>query len=337
MSSCSDPTRSINRFCASTTSDFAGMPLLPFSPFEFAAGANRKWAIWPTPGHISSFRTMEPALAHKLSRSLEPYHGIVYFLPEAVEEYAKRGITGRDGYFVSRGAPLGPVGPAVVIATFFNFNPALIEHALPSAWDTTTPAAMLDARLAAIDRGLRRLLPDVAASAEVKRAAELARVAAEGCTTPGRPLYAGHAALPWPDEPHLVLWHAITLIREFRGDGHIACLVTEGLDAVGALVTHAASGAVPRVALQTSRAWSDEAWNAGVERLADRGLVNADGSFTDAGAQLRQRIEDQTDVLALSAWEALGEDGCLELRELVRPWSRAIVESGAFTGGPPGK
>jgi hypothetical protein len=278
---------------------------------------------------------MNSQLARKLSRSLEPYHGIIYFLPEATEAYARLGVTGRDGYFASRSAPMGAVTPGVVIATFFNFNPTLIEHAIPSAWEKTTPAAMLDARLEGIDRGLRRLLgDDVVASKEVARAAELARAASDGCTTPGRPLYAGHATLPWPSEPHLVLWHAISLIREYRGDGHIACLVAEGLDAVEALITHAASGAVPRIALQTSRAWSDEAWDAGVARLAERGLVTDDGEFTDAGRALRERIEDQTDVLALPAWEALGEDGCNELRELGRPWSRAIVDSGAFAVMP---
>src|SRR4051795_13018313 len=273
---------------------------------------------------------MDPVLARKMSRTLEPYHGVIYFLPEAVEQYGQLGITGRDGYFASRSAPLGEVAANVVIATFFNFNPTLIEHAIPSAWTKTTPAAMVDARLAAIDRGLRRLLPDVVTSPEVRRAADLARTATDGCSNPGRPLYAGHANLSWPDDPHLVLWHAITLIREFRGDGHIACLVTEGLDAVEALITHAASGAVPRVALQTSRAWSDEEWDAGVARLVERGLVTADGAFTPDGTALRERIEDQTDALALRAWTALGDDGCAELRELVRPWSRTIVESGAF-------
>ena len=270
-------------------------------------------------------------LARKLSRSLEPYHGVIYFLPEATEAYAHLGVTGRDGYFASRSAPMGAVSAGVVIATFFNFNPTLIERAIPAAWETTTPAALVGARLEAIDRGLRRLLGDeIIESKDVARAAKLARTATEGCTTPGRPLYAGHATLDWPDEPHLVLWHAISLIREFRGDGHIACLVAEGLDAVEALITHAASGAVPRVALQTSRAWSDDAWNAGVERLATRGIVTADGEFTDEGRALRERIENKTDALALPAWEALGEDGCNELRELGRPWSRAIVDSGAF-------
>ena len=273
---------------------------------------------------------MDPQVAHKTSRSLEPYHGVIYFLPEATDAYAKLGVTGRDGYFASRSAPLGKVSAGVVIATFFNFNPSLIHHAIPSAWEQTTPGAMLDARLEAIDSGLRRLLGDVVDSADVARAAELARAAAGACTNPGRPLYAGHATLPWPTEPHLVLWHAITLIREYRGDGHIACLVAEGLDAVEALITHAASGAVPRIALQSSRAWSDEEWDAGVARLAARGIVTDDGEFTPEGTALRQRIEDQTDVLGLPAWEAIGEDACQQLREIVRPWSRTIVDSGTF-------
>jgi len=273
---------------------------------------------------------MDPQVAHKTSRSLEPYHGVIYFLPEATDAYAKLGVTGRDGYFASRSAPLGKVSAGVVIATFFNFNPSLIHHAIPSAWEQTTPGAMLDARLEAIDSGLRRLLGDVVDSADVARAAELARAAADACTNPGRPLYAGHATLPWPTEPHLVLWHAITLIREYRGDGHIACLVAEGLDAVAALITHAASGAVPRIALQSSRAWSDEEWDAGVARLAARGIVTDDGEFTPEGTALRQRIEDQTDVLGLPAWEAIGEDACQQLREIVRPWSRTIVDSGTF-------
>src|SRR2546430_2341794 len=113
---------------------------------------------------------MDPAFARKLSRSLEPYHGVIYFLPEATEEYAALGVTGRDGYFASRSAPMGPVTASVVVATFFNFNPTLVEHAIPSAWEHTTPAAMLDARLRAIDRGLRRLLGDVIDSKDVARA-----------------------------------------------------------------------------------------------------------------------------------------------------------------------
>ena len=273
---------------------------------------------------------MEPVMARKMWRTLEPYHGLIYFAPEATAAYEALGVMGRGGYFASRAAPMGAVPAEVVIATFFNFNPELVRNAIPAAWDATTPATLLDARLSACDAALRGALADVIDDPSIERAAELARTATEGCTAAGRPLYAGHASLAWPVEPHLALWHAISLLREFRGDGHIACLVDAGLDGIDALVVHAASGEVPRAALQTSRGWDDAAWEASVGRLAARGLVDDSGAFTEAGAALRQHIEDQTDALALAPWELLGEEGCDELRTLVRPLSKAIVASGTF-------
>ena len=273
---------------------------------------------------------MEPVMARKMWRTLEPYHGLIYFAPEATAAYEALGVVGFDGYFASRAAPMGAVPAEVVVATFFNFNPAIVHHAIPAAWQATTPEALLEARLDAAEQALRRATGELLDDQSVPRAAELARIATEGCTTAGRPLYAGHAGLPWPDDPVLVLWHAITLLREFRGDGHVACLVEAGLDGIDALVFHAASGEVPRAALQGSRQWDDAAWDASVADLGERGFVDADGAFTPAGAALRKEIEDRTDALALAPWQGLGEKGCDELRGLVRPLSQAIVGSGTF-------
>lgn len=269
-------------------------------------------------------------MARKMWRTLEPYHGLIYFAPEATAAYEALGIHGFDGYFASRAAAMGTVPAEVVIATFFNFNPELVRAAIPRAWETATPGQIVSARCRAADVALRRATSSDLDTSDVVRALELATVAAEACTTAGRPLYAAHASLPWPDPAHVALWHAITLLREFRGDGHLAALVDAGLDGIDALVLHAASGDVPGAVLQASRGWSDEAWQEAVERLAERGLVRGDGSFTDAGAALRQHIEDRTDAMALAPWAALGEAGCDELRALVRPLSRAIVESGTF-------
>jgi hypothetical protein len=273
---------------------------------------------------------MEPVMARKMWRTLEPYHGMIYFAPEATAAYEALGVTGRGGYFASRAAPMGAVPAEVVIATFFNFNPALVRQGIPSAWEAATPAELLDARLAAADAALRRSLGDQVEDPSVGRAAELARTAADACTPTGRPLYAGHASLPWPAPPHLALWHAITLLREFRGDGHIACLVDAGMEGIDALVLHAASGDVPRAALQSSRQWDDDDWAASVAKLQARGLVDGDGAFTVAGGALWQHVEDRTDALALAPWAALGQDRCDELRGLVRPLSKAIVAGGTF-------
>lgn len=277
---------------------------------------------------------MDATLARKMWRTLEPYHGMIYFSPHAAEAYRALGVVGQRGYFASRSAPMGAVTGEVVVATFFNFDPALVHQAFPSAWEAAPPSTWIEARLGAVDTSLREVLgDDVVESAEVAEAAELARRATEGCSSPGRPLYAGHASLAWPTEPHLVLWHAITLLREFRGDGHIAALVDEGLDGCEALVTHGADGSVPASILQSTRGWSDEAWAAASSRLAARGWLDGD-TATAAGVAARQRIEDRTDELAMGPWRVLGADDADSLRRLVRPLSKAISESGVFLRRP---
>ena len=70
-----------------------------------------------------------------------------------------------------------------------------------------------------------------------------------------------------------------------------------------------------------------------MERLAGRGLLDADGAFTDAGRALRDGIEARTDELATPPWVAIGEDACEELRRLVRPASKAIVAGGGLVPG----
>ena len=271
--------------------------------------------------------------ARKCWRTLEPYHGFVYFAPEAAEEYAALGVQGRTGYFLSRSAAMGRVSPATVVATFYNFNPSLVRHAMDGVPDHIDVADVLDARYRAVDRVLHARLGDAVGSTEMARAADLAERACAGlldrCV--GRPLAAAHAGLPVPAEDHLRLWWAITALREYRGDGHLVALVDAELSGIEALVVHAASGDVGADVLKATRAWSDTDWDRAVDGLATRGLLEPDGSFTAAGAELRQQIEDRTDRLAAPAWAQLTDDEGAELRDLVRPWSKAV-----FAGVRPG-
>ncbi|MCO8271156.1 hypothetical protein M1L60_11185 [Actinoplanes sp. TRM 88003] len=263
-------------------------------------------------------------------RVTEPIHAMIYFAPEAPERYAGLGVGPQDGYFASRAAAFGPCGPGLVTATFYNFNPALVARALPAVWASTTPAAMAEARLSAVDAALTRGLgAETLASAEVAEAAGLARAAAEAATAwpQGRPLFAAHAELPWPDEPHLVLWHAQTLLREFRGDGHVAALVAAGVGGIEALVLHAASGETDERFLRVSRGWRREAWAAAADGLRDRGLLDT-GGLTDAGRELRAGLEATTDRRAEPAYDAIGADACVRLADLTRPLSRALVKAG---------
>jgi hypothetical protein len=275
---------------------------------------------------------MDPIVARKTWRTLEPYHGLVYFAPEAAAVYDALGMGGFDAYFASRAAALGAVGPEVVVATFFNFRPSRVHSAIPRAWEVASANAWVAARLEGVDASLRARVGDEAlSSAEVGRAAALAAIAAEAArdSCDGRPLGLAHLAVPRPGAAHLALWHSITALREHRGDGHVACLVEAGLDGIGALVMHAASGEVPAAVLRTTRGWSEDEWAAAVAALAGRGLVDGEGAFTDAGKALRERIEQRTDELAVAPWAALGEERCAELRGIVRPLSKAIVEGGS--------
>ena len=183
------------------------------------------------------------------------------------------------------------------------------------------------ARMEAVDSMLREHVLDTIDSAELARAVELLRVgAAAACERPeGRPLFAGHAGLDWPDEPHLALWHAQTLLREYRGDGHVAALTAAGLTGCEALVAHGATGDVPWKMLRATRRRTEADWDRAVESLRSRGWLDASGEFTEAGRLARRGIEDHTDLLAVTPYAAIGEAGCEELRTLARPWSTLMA------------
>jgi hypothetical protein len=273
-------------------------------------------------------------LAGRAFRATNSLHSLVYFVPEAEEEFNAIGLRpGSMPYFASRSAPMGAVGPGVTTATFYNFSPAMVARHIPRAWTLASPEEVLAARLRVADRALRRLLGDAVTSGEVAELAALAREATTALGPEGRPLYAGHAGLPWPDEPHLVMWHAITLLREYRGDGHIAALVSAGLSGIDALITHCATGrGMTMQAAQRLRGWTDEQWSAALAGLNERGLLTGE-ELTERGAALRERVEHDTDRMDVAAWQHLGEERTQRLIELGKGLSRVATANGAFPSG----
>ncbi|BCY12595.1 hypothetical protein [Actinoplanes sp. L3-i22] len=264
-------------------------------------------------------------------RVTEPLHALVYLVPESSEVYARAGLDPMTGYFAARGAAFGQAGPALITATFYNFNPAMVADALPAAWGTVTPEQMIAARLEIADAALSRALgAEVLACKEVAEAAELAHAAAlDAATMPhGRPLFAAHTTLPWPEAPHLRLFHAQTLLREFRGDGHIAALVTAGISGLEAIVLHVATGAIDGRFLQVTRGWSRAQWAAATAGLRERGLMTPGDELSEEGRRVREDLEATTDRLAEPAYRVLGEAGCLRLAALTRPLSRTVVKAG---------
>ncbi|MEN3585312.1 hypothetical protein AAH978_14300 [Streptomyces sp. ZYX-F-203] len=270
------------------------------------------------------------AHARRMWHLLEPLHAVVYYAPQVSEEFGTLGYdTGErwPSYFALRAAPLGAAGPRRVASAFYSFSPRVVAEHIPAAWDVAAPDEVVAARTRGVDLAYRALLGERVEGPELAEAAALARRAAESAPGEGRPLAAANSALPWPEEPHLALWQATTILREHRGDGHLAALLVAGLDPVEALVSFAAIGAAPG-AVFASRGWSPAEWTAARERLVGRGLLDADGAATDAGRALRAEIERGTDALAAAPWRELGTEGTARLADLLGPLWLEVLGSG---------
>ncbi|WP_326643734.1 hypothetical protein OG884_08145 [Streptosporangium sp. NBC_01755] len=272
----------------------------------------------------------EPNVPRVMWQLLEPLHAVTYFAPEARAASDAVGMRGFwMGYFAARAAPLGPVGPDVVTAAFHGFPPAKVSRALPDAWTFATPGDVLRARRDGARAALRNLLTDeVTGPDDLRAAADLAWQAAGLADTAGRVLSAANQALPAPGESHLLLWQAATTLREHRGDGHVAALITHGVPPIQAHLLKVAAGETDMALLRAARPWPDEEWESGAAALRERGWVDASGGLTSEGTRVRERIERLTDEAAAGPWRALGDERTSVLARLLRPLACAVVKSG---------
>ncbi|MEI4277470.1 SCO6745 family protein [Klenkia terrae] len=277
---------------------------------------------------------VDARLAARAHRAIEPLHSHHYFSPELDEQLAAAGLRpGRMTYFAGRAAPMGAVSPGVVTATFYNFAPALVARHVPRCWTLATPETVVAARFASAGDSLTRLLGDTPL-ADVVELGDLLAEASTVLTPEARPLYAGHADLEWPTDPVVRLWHAVTLLREHRGDGHLMALQLHGLSGLEALVTHTATGRGFTVeAAQRTRGWSPEEWAAAQDGLVARGLVDEHGALTEDGVALRGAVEEATDTMSTQPFEHLGPERTARVVELAKGMARTLVGNGAYPAG----
>ncbi|MFI6920563.1 MarR family winged helix-turn-helix transcriptional regulator [Nonomuraea spiralis] len=229
-----------------------------------------------------------------------------------------------DGYFAGRAAPLGLVPAAVVHAVFYNFADGEVARHIPWVWGKITPQEAIAVRERGSSAALRQLIGELAGSPGLVRAADLATRAAVSAPTEGRPLYAGLRALDVPEEPVARLWHAATLLREHRGDGHNAALLAHGIGGTEAHVLMAVSLGMRAEEFGRIHHLPKARLTAVVDGLRGRGLVDAAGGFTDAGRETRQRIEALTDELAAPAYDVLSVDELDELAAELEPIAAAV-------------
>jgi hypothetical protein len=259
-------------------------------------------------------------IARRLYRLVEPIHLVTYFSDEPTDALMALGLRNYwDGYFAGRAAPLGRVPAEVVHAIFYNFADGEVARHIPRVWDTAAPAAALAAREQGSVAALRRILGDLADTPGLTRAADLATRAAASAPTEGRVLYAALRALPLPEEPVARLWHAATLLREHRGDGHIAALVAAGIGGTEAHVLHALSEDIPAGKFGRVHHLAPDRLDAVVHEMQDRGLIDASGWLSDVGRKTKERIESLTDDLAARAYSTLERSELDQLIEDLEP------------------
>ncbi len=260
-------------------------------------------------------------------------HAVTYFAPEARAALDSLGFRGFwMGYFAARSAPLGTVSAEVVTAAFYNFTPERVSKALPAAWEIASPANALVARQESAVAALRR---SGVTDDEASGVADLAAKALADADVGGRVLFAANRAMAWPREPLARLWHATTLLREHRGDSHVAVLTAEGVSGRECNVLHAVAGGVPVEMIKRARDYDDDQWAHHQDALRQRGLLDGAGELTDAGSDLKRRIEDTTDALALSVLDVLDDREVEALFRALTPITRKVVAAGDVPAGTP--
>ncbi len=265
-------------------------------------------------------------VAYRFYGLTEPLSTAPFFSPETQQAFAEIGLDGDAGYVMSRAAPMGSVTAAAVAAAFYSFHVDMVGANLH--WDVADPQRVIETRTRAAGATMHRLLADVA-DADLERARVLLERVARSAPTHGRPLAAAHATLPWPDDDATALWHAATILREHRGDGHVAVLLTHGITPAEALVLDGALNALKKPKYFAYRQFGEQATTRAREALQHRGYLDANGALTDGGGKFRQMLEMETDRLASPPYETLDEDERNELERLLAPMAARIAEQRA--------
>lgn len=254
------------------------------------------------------------ARVHRVFELIEPIATVTYsagpneaFLALGMRNYW-------DGYFAGRAAPLGLAPAEVVHAVFYNFADGEVARHIPRVWEKITPQEAIAVRERASAAALRQAIGELADSPTLARIADLATTAAVSAPTDGRALYAGLRTIDVPEEPVAKLWHATTLLREHRGDGHNAALLAHGIGGTEAHVLLALSLDMRAEEFGRIHHLPKAQLTAVVDGLRGRGLVDDAGKFTAAGREIKQRIEARTDELAAPAYDVLS---AAELDELI--------------------
>lgn len=265
---------------------------------------------------------------------LEALHDLTYFAKECRDAYKKLGVGDSWArYFGGRSAPMGRVNASVVTATFYSFAHRLIAPSIPSVWEVATPDQFIRARFEGFRATWERIMSAstlAPSQAAHLRAAALAMRAAVTGSQAGHVLYSANLEIQAPDDPVSQLFHAATLIREYRGDSHNNLLAAHRIDGCQAHILMVAIGAEDRESSQRSRGYTDDEWATGADTLIGRGYLDTQQNITPAGRSFRADLERATNQLMGQIFDVLSHRELSELAALTAPIAMAIHASGSL-------
>lgn len=286
----------------------------------------------PTPEGTVPHPTTRTSVARRLRDAIEPIAMHPVWSRTTNEALAAEGLDFLSGYAWGRAAALGEPAAPVVVSSFAVFEPDMVAGVYEQGRQACGRDTILAVRSEATTASLRQVLagtPDgPPEELEVAAVADRLVDAVIDLDRTGRPLYAGLTAIPLPDDPFGRLWRGAELIREHRGDGHIAACVAEGLDPVTMNIVTERWVGFPLGAYSSTRGWTEEAIAAAVDRLRSDGLLDGD-DLSPAGLALRERIEDATDATQAGLVARLGDDVDGLIATLDR-WGSRCIAAAAF-------
>lgn len=240
------------------------------------------------------------------------------------ERLAAHGLDFLTSYVWGRAACLGDVPATLVVAAFAAFDPGLITATYEEARRHISRDDLLTIRDQATIESLQKIL----GKADVTDAVAILRRGLAAVDGTGRALFSGLQSRPWPDSMVGQLWHACDLVREHRGDSHIAAYITAGLGPVAMNILTELFVGMPIGSYTATRAWSADVIATTIEQLQKKGFI-ADGALTPAGLRVREEIEEHTDAMEQPLVDAIGDDFETLLAQL-NEWSDLCIKAGAF-------
>ena len=138
-------------------------------------------------------------------------------------------------------------------------------------------------------------------------------------------MYAALRAGAVPDDVVAQLFHAASLLREHRGDGHIVALMVEGVGGLEAHVLFALAMDMPAEKFGRIHHLPAVQLASVIDQMRDRGLIGDDGWLSEQGRAVRQRVESLTDDLAAKPYESLEPGELDELMDALEPLATLLL------------